>query len=111
MYAGAPAVDVIDFAGDTTDFTLLPANARLQTGTPPAGSPEFFVSTEQFLNGLSVYKLKVDWDKLSTSTFTGPDIQLAPNCWPNATPASASTPAEAPGGAGVQGQGAGPDTN
>ena len=50
-----------------------PANARLQTGTPPAGTPEYFVSTEQFLNALSVYKFHVDWDKVSTSTFTGPD--------------------------------------
>ena len=29
-----------------------PANARLQTGTPPLGTPEYFVSTEQFLNAL-----------------------------------------------------------
>jgi len=93
MYAGAPAVDVIDFAGDTTDFTLLPANSRLQTGTPPAGTPEFFVSTEQFLNALSIYKLHVDWDRISTSTFTGPFTQTQPNCWPNAAPANARTPA------------------
>ena len=77
------------------DFTLLPANARLQTGTPPAGAPEYFVSTLQFLNGLSVYKLHVDWDKVSTSTFTGPDTQLAPTCWPNARRPNASTPANA----------------
>src|SRR4051794_17519430 len=93
MYAGAPAVDVLDFAGDTSDFTLLPANSRLQTGTPPAGTPEFFVSTEQFLNALSIYKLHVDWDKISTSTFTGPFTQTQPDCWPNASPANAKTPA------------------
>ncbi len=52
MYDGAPSPEVVDFAGDTTDFTLLPANARLQAGTPPAGTPEYFVSTEQFLNAL-----------------------------------------------------------
>src|SRR6185436_19932669 len=93
--AGAPSPQVIDFAGDTSDFTVIPANARLQAGTPPAGSPEYFVSTEQFLNALSIYKFHVDWDKISTSTFTGPQTQLAPNCWPNATPASASTTANA----------------
>jgi hypothetical protein len=95
MYAGAPSPQVVDFAGDTSDFTLLPANARLQTGTPPAGSPEYYVSTEQFLNALSIYKFHVDWDKVSTSTFTGPSTQLQPNCWPNQAPASASTPANA----------------
>jgi hypothetical protein len=29
------------------------------------------VSTEQFLNALSIYKFHVDWDKPSTATFTG----------------------------------------
>src|SRR5436190_13991637 len=93
MYAGAPSVQIADFAGDTSDFTVIPANARLQAGTPPAGSPEYFVSTEQYLNALSIYKFHVDWDKVSTSTFTGPFTQNQPTCWPNATPANASTPA------------------
>jgi Carboxypeptidase regulatory-like domain len=91
MYAGAPSPQVVDFTGNTSDFTVIPANSRLQDGSPPAGSPEYFVSTEQFLNALSIYKFHVDWDKVSTSTFTGPDTQLEPNCWPNATPANAST--------------------
>jgi hypothetical protein len=95
MYNGEPSPQVVDFAGDTSDFTVIPANSRLQTGTPPAGSPEYFVSTEQFLNALSIYKFHVDWDKISTSTFTGPSTQLAPNCWPNASVANASTPANA----------------
>ncbi|HSC50007.1 MAG TPA: carboxypeptidase-like regulatory domain-containing protein [Gaiellaceae bacterium] len=93
MYAGDPSPQVVDFAGDTSDFTVIPANSRLQTGAPPAGSPEYFVSTEQYLNALSIYKFHVDWDKVSTSTFTGPDVQAAPNCWPNAAPSNASTPA------------------
>lgn len=93
MYNGDPSVQVVDFSGDSSDFSLLPANARLQTGTPAAGAPEYFVSTEQLLNALSIYKFHVDWDKVSTSTFTGPLTQLQPNCWPNATPANASTPA------------------
>ncbi|HET7555574.1 MAG TPA: carboxypeptidase regulatory-like domain-containing protein [Gaiellaceae bacterium] len=95
MYDGDPNPQVVDFAGDTSDFTVIPANSRLQTGAPPAGSPEYFVSTEQYLNALSIYKFHVDWDKVSTSTFTGPETQLQPNCWPNATPANASTPANA----------------
>src|SRR6478735_5389747 len=95
MYAGAPSPQVIDFAGDTSDFTVIPANARLQAGTPPAGSSEYFVSTEQFLNALSIYKFHVDWDKVSTSTFTGPTTQAAPTCWPNSNVANASTPANA----------------
>src|SRR5262245_29559176 len=95
MYAGAPTVQVVDLSGDTSDFTVIPANARLQAGTPPAGSSEYFVSTEQFLNALSIYKFHVDWDKPSTSTFTGPFSQLQPNCWPNASPGNAATPANA----------------
>jgi hypothetical protein len=95
MYAGAPIVQYVDFAGDTDDFTVIPANARLQTGTPPAGSAEYFISTEQFLNALSIYKFHVDWSKISTSTFTGPFPQVAPNCWPGATPTNALTPASA----------------
>ncbi len=93
MYAGAPSPQVIDFPGDTSDFTVIPANSRLQAGAPSLGEPEFFVSTEQFLNGLSIYEFHVDWDRPSISTFTGPQTQLAPNCWPNAAPANASTPA------------------
>ena len=92
MYAGAPTVQVIDFPAPSDDFTLLPANARLQTGTPPAGTPEYFVSTWPYLNGVTVYKLRADWDKISTSTFTGPELQLAPTCWPNATVPSIPTP-------------------
>ena len=79
--------------GPSADFTLLPANSRLQTGTPPAGSPEYFVSTCQFLNAVTIYKFHADWDKVSTSTFSGPFTQAAPNCWPNSNVANASTPA------------------
>jgi Carboxypeptidase regulatory-like domain len=93
MYAGAPSPQVVDFAGDTSDFTVIPANSRLQAGTPPAGSSEYFVSTEQFLNAVSIYKFHVDWDKVSTSTFTGPVTAATPTCWPNSAPANASTPA------------------
>jgi hypothetical protein len=93
MYAGAPQVSVVDFAGNTGDFTVIPVNSKLAAGAPPAGSPEYFVSTEAYLNALAIYKFHVNWDKVSTSTFTGPFSELAPNCWPNETPASAATTA------------------
>src|SRR4029077_7569299 len=32
MYSGEPSPQVVDFAGDTSDFTVIPANSRLQTG-------------------------------------------------------------------------------
>jgi hypothetical protein len=91
MYAGAPSVSVVDFAGTPGDFTVIPANSKLAAGTPPAGSPEYFVSTWNFLNAEQIYKFHVDWDKISTSTFTGPFNQNAPNCWPNAAVANAAT--------------------
>jgi len=93
MYAGAPTVQVVDFAAPADDFTLLPANARLQAGTPPPGTPEYFASTWKFLNGLTVYKLHVDWDRISTSTFTGPDVPTGTTCWPNSSVPNIPTPA------------------
>jgi hypothetical protein len=84
MYAGSPTVQVVTFNAPSADFTLLPSNARLQTGTPPPGTPNYFVSTWQFLNALTVYKFHVDWDRTTLSTFTGPDVPLAATSWPNA---------------------------
>src|SRR6185436_10230798 len=63
--------------------------ARLQTGTPPPGRPNIFLSTWNFLNALSVYKFHVDWNRISLSTFTGPDIPSAATAWPNAAVANA----------------------
>ena len=84
MYAGAPAVQVVSFDIAAGDFTVIPSNARLQTGTPPPGTPNFYVSTSQFLNAVGVYKVHVDWDHISQSTLTGPDTPLAATSWPNA---------------------------
>jgi uncharacterized repeat protein (TIGR01451 family) len=84
MYAGNPTVQVVTFNAPASDFTILPSNARLQTGTPPPGAPNYFLSTWQFTNALSVYKFHVDWNSISTSTFTGPDTPLAATSWPNA---------------------------
>src|SRR3954452_15459182 len=88
MYSGSPSVQVVSFDAPAADFTILPSNARLQTGTPPPGTPNYFLSTWEFLNGLTVYKFHVDWDKISLSTFTGPDIPIAATSWPNAAVAN-----------------------
>ena len=85
MYAGSPTVQVVTFDAPSSDFTLLPSNARLQAGTPPSGSPNYFVATWDFLNALTVYKFHVDWNRVSLSTFTGPDTPLAATSWPNAS--------------------------
>jgi hypothetical protein len=85
MYAGAASIQVVSFDAPAADFTVLPSNARLQTGTPPAGTPNYFLSTWEFLNGLTVYKFHVDWDHISLSSFTGPDVPIAATGWPGAT--------------------------
>jgi len=92
MYAGAASIQVVSFDAPAADFTVLPSNARLQAGTPPPGTPNYFVSTWQFLNGLSIYKFHVDWDRTSLSTFTGPDVPVASTSWPNASVANAPSP-------------------
>ncbi|HEY0174093.1 MAG TPA: Ig-like domain repeat protein [Pyrinomonadaceae bacterium] len=85
MYAGTPTVQIVSFDAPSSDFTILPSNARLQTGTPPPGTPNYYVSTWQFLNGVGVYKFHVDWDRISLSTFTGPEVPIAATSWPNAS--------------------------
>jgi hypothetical protein len=89
MYAGKPSVQVVTFNAPAADFTILPSNARLQTGTPPAGTPNYFLSTWEFTNALTIYKMHVDWNHISTSTFTGPDVPIAATSWPNAAVANA----------------------
>jgi hypothetical protein len=95
MYAGSPTVKVVAFDIPGGDFAVMPSNARLQTGTPPPGRPNLFVSTEEFLNALTVYKFHVDWNSLALSTFTGPDAPLAATSWPNAAVANAAQPGTA----------------
>ncbi|MFM9903959.1 MAG: carboxypeptidase regulatory-like domain-containing protein [Pyrinomonadaceae bacterium] len=95
MYAGAPSVQNVSFNVGGGDFTVIPSNARLQTGTPPAGTPNYFLSTWLFTNALSIYKFHVDWDRTSLSTFTGPDVPIAATTWPNAAVANAGQPGTA----------------
>ncbi len=83
MYAGSPTVKVVTFDVPGGDFTVIPSNARLQAGTPPPGRPNLFLSTQLFLNALTIYKFHVDWNNISLSTFTGPDIpNSGANQWP-----------------------------
>jgi hypothetical protein len=77
MYAGDATIQVVSFDLPSSEFTLLPGNARLQAGTPPTGSPNYF-STIDFLNALTVWKFHVDWTSISLSTLTGPFDSTAP---------------------------------
>jgi hypothetical protein len=81
MYAGEPTVQILSFDAPSAEFTLLPSNARLQTGTPSAGSPNYFAVVWQFLNAISVYKFQVNWASTSTSTFSGPFTSLTSTWW------------------------------
>jgi YVTN family beta-propeller protein len=92
MYAGEPSVQVVNFPAPVDDFTVIPANGRLEAGTPPTGTPEYFVSTSEFLDALTVYKLHADWDRVSLSTFTGPELANNATSWPAASVGNAATP-------------------
>jgi hypothetical protein len=81
MYAGNPTVQMLSFDAPSVEFTLLPSNARLQTGTPPAGSTNYFAVVAQYLNVVSVYGLHADWNNISTSTFSGPFLSLTGTSW------------------------------
>jgi hypothetical protein len=85
MYAGTPSVQVVFFDAPSADFSVLPSNARLQTGTPPPGTPNYFLSTWEFTNAVTVYKFQVNWASPLLSTFTGPSTPLAATSWPNAS--------------------------
>jgi uncharacterized repeat protein (TIGR01451 family) len=81
MYAGNPTVQVVSFNAPAGEFTMLPANARLETGTPPPGSPNYYSVVWQFTNAVSVYKFHVNWNSISTSSFAGPFIAITPVSW------------------------------
>ncbi len=95
MYAGASSIQVVQFNPPTSEFTLLPSNARLQAGTPPAGSPNYFATVFNFTNSISTYKFHVDWSRISLSSLTGPFLTIAPASWigpPNTVPAQGGNP-------------------
>ncbi|MBV9068026.1 MAG: carboxypeptidase regulatory-like domain-containing protein [Acidobacteria bacterium] len=71
MYAGSPTVKVVSFNLPSDQFTVIPANARLQTGTPPPGRPNLFASVWNFLDAIQIWKFHVDWANPGLSTITG----------------------------------------
>ena len=86
MYAGAPTAQVVSFdaAKSTrggTNFTLLPSNSRLQTGTPPAGRENLFAALTGFTNVVRIWKFHVDWNNTANSTFTGPTDAATGATW------------------------------
>ncbi|PYS80345.1 MAG: hypothetical protein DMF67_20690 [Acidobacteria bacterium] len=95
MYAGAPSVQSVQFDAPAGEFTMLPANARLQAGTPPAGSPNYYATVWKFLNVISVWKFKVDWNNISTSAFTGPFDVITPTWWSQLATANQTAPTPA----------------
>lgn len=84
MYAGqaaqAVSFDVAKVQGQPP-FTLLPSNARAQTGSPPAGRPNFFTAIHLNTDRLRVWKFHVDWSNTSNSTFTGPSDSTTGSTW------------------------------
>ena len=94
MEAGAQSVQVKSFnvpdvpdqlIGTTIGFPLLPSNARVQTGTPPADRPTFHrhraMNTGVYVNRVRVWKFHVDWNNTNNSTFTGPSDSLTSTTW------------------------------
>lgn len=92
MYAGAPSVQSVSFDLPAAEFTVLPANARLQTGTPPAGVPNYFASVWQYLNVVGVWKFHVDWNSISLSTLSGPFNSLTATNWSQLTSSTVAEP-------------------
>lgn len=93
MYDGdaaqAVAFDAPDRTGPCTVFSLLPSNARVQAGTPPAGRENLFTSTWCYTTLVRVWKFHVDWATPGNSTFSGPTDSSTGSAWaagPNAIP-------------------------
>lgn len=80
MYASQSSVQVVSFDMPSDQFSVLPSNARLQTGTPPAGSPNYYATVWNYLDAISIWKFHVDWTHISLSTLTGP-FDVATNTW------------------------------
>ena len=97
MYAGDPSVQILSFDLPATEFTVLPSNARLQTGTPPTGAPNYFASVWNYLNAVTVWKFQVDWNTPSLSTLTGPFNSSTATSWVNLTATAGVFTVESPG--------------
>jgi hypothetical protein len=85
MYAGAATVQSVSFdvakVGSTSPFTLLPSNARVQTGTPPASTPNYYAGVYGVTNKVRIHKFHVDWTNTANSTFTGPFDSTTATSW------------------------------
>ena len=57
--------------GGVTVFSLLPSNARVVTGLPASGTPNYFASIWGAYD-IRVWKFHVDWANTANSSFTGP---------------------------------------
>jgi hypothetical protein len=71
FYSGSGSPRAVAVAIPQQYFSLLPSNARLQAGTPPAGRPNLFASIWGSAQ-LRVWKFTPNWTTLAASTFTGP---------------------------------------
>ena len=76
LYGGSASPRAVTYklpqsSGGTQVFSLLPSNARMQTGAPPAGRPNLFTSIWGSYQ-LRVWKFTPNWTTTASSTFTGP---------------------------------------
>jgi hypothetical protein len=81
MLVGNPAARVVRFGvgpGYAYGNGLLPSDLDGED-LPPAGSPNFFIGTQDDdgaygapLDAINIYKFHVDWANVANSTFTGP---------------------------------------
>ena len=87
MYAGAANPQIVSIDAPRVDlnggavFTAVPSNARLQSGAPPPGTPNYYAVTGTYTNALQIWKFHVDWTNVYASTFTGPFIPLTGATW------------------------------
>ena len=83
LASGAPLRSVRFDMSNTAYGALLPANYR--GAPPPSGEPEFFASIDA-PSSFHLWKFHVDWDTMTSSTFTGPaNTSVASFAWPSAS--------------------------
>jgi hypothetical protein len=86
MEAGAATAPSVAFnlpsvSGGGTVFTALPSNARVQTGTPPNGAPNYLASVWDLANRVRIWKFHVDWTNTASSSVTGPSDSTVGTSW------------------------------
>src|SRR5262249_36773206 len=58
-------------------------------------TPNYFASVFNFLNAVTVYELHADWNKVSTSTFSGPFTSITATNWSQFTGVNGRVPTPA----------------